>query len=129
MAKVLTVGLHVADVLGRYVSAIPEGQGLALLDEIRLTVAGTAAATAVNLAKLGVDVDTVGVVGDDALGEFMTRTMTSAGAVARAARIGCCEEAKKGNGCTAKARVTFRHFGGASGISDCGAGSSGLRGR
>ncbi|WP_210481528.1 carbohydrate kinase family protein [Naasia sp. SYSU D00948] len=79
MAKVLTVGLHVADVLGRYVSAIPEGQGIALLDEIRLTVAGTAAATAVNLAKLGVSVDTVGVVGDDALGEFMSRTMTSAG--------------------------------------------------
>ena len=79
MAKVLTVGLHVADVLGRYVSAIPEGQGIALLDEIRLTVAGTAAATAVNLAKLGVSVDTVGVVGDDALGAFMSRTMREAG--------------------------------------------------
>jgi sugar/nucleoside kinase (ribokinase family) len=76
---VLTVGLHVADILGRYVSEIPAAQGIALLEEIRLTVAGTAAATAVNLAKLGVAVDTVGVVGNDALGEFMARTMTAAG--------------------------------------------------
>lgn len=80
--RVLTVGLHIADVLGRYVSEIPAGQGLALLDEIRLTVAGTAAATAVNLAKLGVDVETIGVVGDDALGTYLRSTMQSYG-------IGC----------------------------------------
>src|SRR5699024_4570577 len=62
-----------------YVDEIPPGQGLALLDEIRLTVAGTAAATAVNLAKLGVDVATVGVVGNDALGSFLSRSMAESG--------------------------------------------------
>lgn len=77
--RVLTVGLHVADVLGRYVDAIPAGQGLALLDEIRLTVAGTAAATAVDLARLGVPVATVGAVGDDALGVFLRSTMAAEG--------------------------------------------------
>jgi len=76
---VVTVGLHVADVLGRYVDAIPPGQGLALLDEIRLTVAGTAAATAVDLARLGVRVDAVGAVGDDALGVFLRSTMAAEG--------------------------------------------------
>ncbi len=77
--RVVTVGLHVADVLGRYVEAIPPGQGLALLDEIRLTVAGTAAATAVDLARLGVPVATVGAVGDDALGAFLRSTMAAEG--------------------------------------------------
>ncbi|QUL77849.1 PfkB family carbohydrate kinase [Brevibacterium sp. SMBL_HHYL_HB1] len=79
MARVLTVGMHLADVLGRYVEAIPEGQGIQLLDEIRLTVAGTAAATAVNLAHLGETVSTVGVVGDDALGTFIVNRMHDTG--------------------------------------------------
>lgn len=77
--RVLTVGMHVADVLGKYVESIPAGQGLQLLDEIRLTVAGTAAATAVNLAHLGVDVSTVGVVGNDSLGKFLNTTMAESG--------------------------------------------------
>ncbi|MGO1562085.1 Ribokinase [Actinomycetales bacterium JB111] len=78
-ARVRTIGLHIADVLGRYVDAIPEGQGLTLLDEIKLTVAGTAAAPAVNLARLGVPVVTTGVVGDDALGQFVRDQMTREG--------------------------------------------------
>lgn len=77
--RVRTIGLHIADVLGRYVDKIPDGQGLALLDEIKLTVAGTAAAPAVNLARLGVPVATSGAVGDDALGRFIRTTMGSEG--------------------------------------------------
>lgn len=79
MAQVLTVGMHLADVLGRYVDSIPAGQGIQLLEEIRLTVAGTAAATAVNLARLGAEVSTVGVIGDDALGTFIKSRMDQAG--------------------------------------------------
>lgn len=77
--RVRTIGLHIADVLGRYVDKIPEGQGLTLLDEIKLTVAGTAAAPAVNLARLGVPIATTGVVGDDALGQYVRTTMESEG--------------------------------------------------
>lgn len=33
-AKVVTVGVHIVDILGRPVEAIPDGQGIALLDEI-----------------------------------------------------------------------------------------------
>ena len=47
------LGVHIADVLGRPVAAIPPGQNLSILEEIRLTVAGTAAGTSVDLAKLG----------------------------------------------------------------------------
>lgn len=79
MSRVITFGLHIADVLGRYVTDIPPGQGLGVINEIRITVAGTAAATAVDLAKLGVDVATVGAVGRDALGTFIRQAMTQAG--------------------------------------------------
>lgn len=79
MTRVLTVGMHLADVLGRYVDVIPEGQGIRLLEEIRLTVAGTAAATAVNLAHLGESVSTVGVIGDDALGAFIATCLNDVG--------------------------------------------------
>lgn len=87
MTRVLTVGMHLADVLGRYVDAIPKGQGIQLLEEIRLTVAGTAAATAVNLAHLGETVSTVGVIGDDALGAFIANRMNDVGVSTKHLRV------------------------------------------
>ncbi len=75
MAKVVSLGIHIADILGRPVASVPPGQGLAILDEIRLTVAGTAAGTSVDLAKLGMDVYAVGALGQDDLGEFVVHTM------------------------------------------------------
>jgi sugar/nucleoside kinase (ribokinase family) len=77
--RVVTLGAHVLDILGRYVTHIPEGQGSVLLDEIRLAPAGSAAGTAVGLAKLGLSVATVGAVGDDALGEVLTRALNAFG--------------------------------------------------
>lgn len=76
---VITIGIHIADILGRPVESIPEGQGLALLDEIRMTIAGTGAATAMDLARLGVRVATVAVVGDDVLGAWLTRALADEG--------------------------------------------------
>ena len=38
--EAVTLGAHVLDILGRYVTHIPEGQGSILLDEIRLAPAG-----------------------------------------------------------------------------------------
>jgi sugar/nucleoside kinase (ribokinase family) len=77
--EVITIGLHIVDILGRPVEAIPAGQGLALLDEIRMTVAGTCAATAVDLARLGIRVSSFGVVGADSLGSWMVQTMREEG--------------------------------------------------
>ncbi len=73
--RVASLGIHIVDVLGRHVDSIPEGQGLTLLDEIRVTVAGTAAGTAVDLAKLGMEVVAFGAIGEDELGEFLLATM------------------------------------------------------
>lgn len=75
----VTVGLHIVDILGRHVDKIPEGQGVTLIEEIRMTVAGTAAATAVDLAKLGVSVATFGVIGDDELGSWIRAKMQAVG--------------------------------------------------
>ncbi|HTU29037.1 MAG TPA: PfkB family carbohydrate kinase [Solirubrobacteraceae bacterium] len=67
----ITLGAHIVDALGRPVTDIPAGQGRRILEEIRITAAGTAAGTSVDLAKLGVAVRAVGAVGTDTLGTFL----------------------------------------------------------
>lgn len=79
MPQVVSFGAHIADALGWPFTAVPDGQHLAILEKIKFTVAGTAAAPSVNLAKLGVEVATVGRVGDDAIGEFVRSTMAGYG--------------------------------------------------
>jgi sugar/nucleoside kinase (ribokinase family) len=69
--KVITLGVHVVDVLVRPVEQIPEGQGGALVEQIRITPAGPAGGTAVTLAKLGASVRSAGALGRDELGEVM----------------------------------------------------------
>jgi sugar/nucleoside kinase (ribokinase family) len=69
--KVVTLGVHVVDVLVRPVEQIPEGQGGTLVDQIRITPAGPAGGTAVTLAKLGATVRTAGAIGTDELGQVM----------------------------------------------------------
>src|SRR5215470_826465 len=70
--RVVSLGVHIVDILGRPVTHIPPGQGGLLLDEIRITAAGTAAGTSVDLAKLGAEVIAMGAVGDDRLADFLT---------------------------------------------------------
>ena len=77
--RIVVLGAHILDVLGRPVESIPAGQGSARLTEIRATVAGTAAGTAVDLAKLGADVRTIGAVGDDLLAQVLTGEMSRYG--------------------------------------------------
>ncbi len=75
MPTVVSCGIHILDILGRPVERIPPGQGVDLLDEIRLTVAGTAAGTSIDLAKLGVEVIAMGAIGDDEKGDFIEMIM------------------------------------------------------
>ncbi len=75
MATVVSLGIHIVDVLGRPVTRIPDGQNVDILEEIRVTVAGTAAGTSVDLAKLGAQVIAMGAIGQDELGNFIVSTM------------------------------------------------------
>ncbi|MCT9935043.1 sugar kinase [Planotetraspora sp. A-T 1434] len=76
---VVTVGVHIVDVLARPVESIPAGQDTHLLEQIRITAAGAAAGTAVDLAKIGVPVASLGAVGDDELGDFLIMIMERRG--------------------------------------------------
>ncbi|MDZ5700118.1 sugar kinase [Chelativorans sp. M5D2P16] len=76
---VSVVGLYILDVLGRPVNAIPEGGNVEFIDEIRLTVAGTAGGTVVDCAKLGLGCLAVGAVGDDEKADWMLATMRGHG--------------------------------------------------
>jgi sugar/nucleoside kinase (ribokinase family) len=73
--RVVVLGAHILDVLGRPVESIPAGQGSARLAEIRATAAGTAAGTGVDLAKLGARVTSIGAIGDDLLADVLVSAM------------------------------------------------------
>ena len=68
--KAVAMGVHVLDVLVRPVDALPEGQG-ELVEQIRITAAGSAGGTAVTLAKLGAGVRSAGAIGTDEAGDML----------------------------------------------------------
>jgi sugar/nucleoside kinase (ribokinase family) len=67
----IAMGVHVLDTLVRPVEAIPEGQGGALVEEIRMTAAGSAGGTALVLARLGARVRSAGAIGTDPPGDML----------------------------------------------------------
>jgi sugar/nucleoside kinase (ribokinase family) len=68
---VVCVGLTILDILGRPIDALPEGGKSQLIEQIRLTPAGTAAGPVVIAAKLGMQATLVGAVGKDGVGDFL----------------------------------------------------------
>jgi len=80
MARDVTcIGLTILDILGRPIDQIPDGGAVSLIQEIRLTPAGTAAGVAVNCAKLGLDTLLVGTVGEDEKGDLLLDLSRRAG--------------------------------------------------
>ncbi len=76
---VSVIGLYILDVLGRPVTRIPDGGGVDFIEEIRLTVAGTAGGTIIGTAKLGLKSLAVGAVGDDEKADWVLMTMQKHG--------------------------------------------------
>jgi sugar/nucleoside kinase (ribokinase family) len=76
---VSVIGLYILDVLGRPVVAIPDRGNVDFIEEIRLTVAGTAGGTVIDTAKLGLKSLAVGAVGDDEKADFVLATMQKFG--------------------------------------------------
>ena len=77
--RAVTMGVHVLDVLVRPVEAIPEGQGGELVEQIRITAAGSAGGTALTLAKLGAEVRSAGAIGTDPVGDMLLDLLGRAG--------------------------------------------------
>src|SRR3982751_262915 len=76
---VSVIGLYILDVLGRPVVQIPERGNVDFIEEIRLTVAGTAGGTVVDTAKLGLKSLAVGAVGDDEKADWVLLTLAKHG--------------------------------------------------
>jgi sugar/nucleoside kinase (ribokinase family) len=77
--RVASVGTYIVDVLGRPVSELPRGQQSRILDEIRVTPAGTAGGTVVDLARLGARTVAIGAIGRDLIGDFLVRALQGEG--------------------------------------------------
>ncbi len=77
--RAVAMGVHVLDVLVRPVEEIPAGQGGALVEEIKVTAAGSAGGMAINLAKLGAEVRSAGAVGTDAAGDMLLSLLEAGG--------------------------------------------------
>lgn len=76
---VSVIGLYILDILGRPVSRIPERGNVDFIEEIRLTVAGTAGGTVIDTAKLGLRSLAVGAVGDDEKADWVLLTLEKHG--------------------------------------------------
>jgi sugar/nucleoside kinase (ribokinase family) len=72
---VSVIGLYILDVLGRPVTRIPDAGNVDFIEEIRLTVAGTAGGMVVDAAKLGLKCLAVGAVGDDEKADWVLARM------------------------------------------------------
>ncbi|WP_419908305.1 carbohydrate kinase family protein [Hoeflea sp.] len=64
-------GLTILDIAGRPVSSIPDGGGIAFVEEIRMNPAGTASGALMNAAKLGISCATSACLGRDEKGDFI----------------------------------------------------------
>jgi sugar/nucleoside kinase (ribokinase family) len=76
---VSVIGLYILDVLGRPVTKIPDRGNVDFIEEIRLTVAGTAGGTVVDTGKLGLKSLAVGAVGDDEKADWVLLTLSKHG--------------------------------------------------
>jgi sugar/nucleoside kinase (ribokinase family) len=76
---VSAAGFLVLDILGRPTAALPPEGGATHIDEITMTVAGTAGATAVACAILGLRTRIAARVGRDSMGDFLVGEMERRG--------------------------------------------------
>jgi sugar/nucleoside kinase (ribokinase family) len=75
----VAVGLTLLDTLGRPISRLPDPGTVELIEEIRMTPAGTAAGPAVIAAKLGLRTRLVGAIAEDAMGRVLRDALVADG--------------------------------------------------
>ena len=75
--KVLCAGFVCADLVLRPVDEMPPPGGNRFVEDASLTIGGCAANAAVAFARLGVQVDVAGRVGDDSLGRMLRQALVT----------------------------------------------------
>ena len=91
MSEIVCLGIFVADALGRSIDRFPRRGRLVLFDQLELHTGGCACNTAMGLAKLGLEVATIGRVGEDGFGDFILRRLEEYGIITTGMK--CDEEA------------------------------------
>jgi sugar/nucleoside kinase (ribokinase family) len=76
---VTCLGIFVADALAKPITKIPDWRHLELVEQVELQTGGCASNTGTGLAKLGLKVGALGMVGNDGFGDFVLKHLTSVG--------------------------------------------------
>ena len=79
MAKVVCLGILVADVVGKPIESFPPRGTLATVERMELHAGGCAANTGISLARLGVPTAVLGKIGADGFGDFLSHTLQKNG--------------------------------------------------
>lgn len=72
MFDVVCIGILVADVTAKPVDSIPRRGELGLIDRIELYTGGCAVNSAIDMAKIGLNVSVIGKIGNDGFGSFIS---------------------------------------------------------
>ncbi len=86
-SRVVCVGILVADIACEPVPRMPDPGELVLTERIAMSMGGCPANAAVGLTRLGLPVDVVGKVGDDAFGRFIVDTLEAEGVGTRGVKV------------------------------------------
>jgi sugar/nucleoside kinase (ribokinase family) len=76
---IICIGILVADIVGRPLRAVPDPGRLVLVDEMSLHTGGCASNAATTLARLGLPVQVIGMVGADSFGDFVLNALAGHG--------------------------------------------------
>ena len=88
MRDVVSIGILVADVISKPMTALPEKGKLMPIDSISLHSGGCALSSAVDMSIIGLDTAVVGKIGDDGFGAYLTNVLKAAGVETHALSIG-----------------------------------------
>ncbi|NJD03542.1 MAG: carbohydrate kinase family protein [Ruminiclostridium sp.] len=75
MFDVACVGILVADAIARTVNNLPDKGKLDLVDKIELFTGGCAVNTAIDMARMGLNIAIIGKIGNDGFGKFLSGTL------------------------------------------------------
>ena len=79
MTDVVSLGILVADTMGKPIDHIPAEDRLALFEKMELHIGGCAANTGIALVRLGASVKVVGKTGADGFADFIVNTLRANG--------------------------------------------------
>jgi len=88
MKDVVSIGILVADVISKPMTALPEKGKLMPIESITLHSGGCALSSAVDMSKIGLDTAVVGKIGDDGFGTYLTGVLKEANVETKGLAVG-----------------------------------------